>query len=83
MKKVLVSIYVLKIDKLFDIELPINLPMSTVISSIQDTIKEITNNSYLKNESARLYESNTGKLINLNNIVKFSGIKNGDKLLLI
>lgn len=82
MKKVLVSIYVLKLDKTYDIKLPINLPMTDVLELIQSAIKEM-NDAYEINNKARLYENLTGNLINTNNIVKYSGIKNGEKLMLV
>ena len=82
MKKVLVSIYVLKLDKTYDLKLPINLPMADVLQLIQTAIKEM-NDAYEINNKAKLYESITGNLINLNNIVKYSGIKNGEKLMLV
>lgn len=82
MNKILVSIYVLKLDKTYDIKLPINLPMNEVLELIQAEIKEM-NNDYIINSNVRLYENITGNLINTNNIVKFSGIKNGEKLMLI
>lgn len=83
MKKVFVSIYFLKIDKCYDVELPINISMNVVVSSIQNTIVEISNGAYVFNNNVKLYDSESGNLINLNNIVKFSGIKNGDMLLLV
>lgn len=82
MKKVLVSIYVLKLDKTYDIKLPINLPMKDVLELVQSAIKEM-NETYEMNNNAKLYESVTGNLINPNNIVKYSGIKNGEKLMLV
>ena len=83
MKKVLVSIYVLRLDRTFDVEIPINLSMSDVLSLLQDSIKEMSNGAYQVNSNARLYESHSGNLLNPNNIVKYSGIKNGGKLLLV
>ena len=82
MKKVLVSIYVLKLDKTYDVRLPINVPMKDVLEFIQSAIKEM-NNVYEINSSAKLYEAYTGNLLNINNIVKFSGVKNGEKLMLV
>ena len=82
MKKVLVSIYVLKLDKTYDVKLPINLPMKDVLELIQNTIKEM-NDAYEINNNVKLYESLSGNLLNINNIVKFSGVKNGEKLMLV
>lgn len=82
MKKILVSIYVLKLDKMFDVELPINLAMKDVVNLLQESIKAM-DDVYQIDENIRLYESDGGNLVNLNNIVKYSGIKNGSTLLLV
>ena len=82
MKKVLVSIYVLKLDKTYDVKLPINLPMKDVLELIQGAIKQM-NDAYEINNNAKLYEALSGNLLNVNNIVKFSGVKNGEKLMLV
>ncbi|MBR3230386.1 MAG: methyltransferase [Bacilli bacterium] len=83
MKKVLVSVYVLSLDKTYDILLPINLPMKDVIDLIKSAIVEMSNGVFVNSNDSKLYEGNTGKLVNINNIVKFSGIRNGCKLMLV
>lgn len=83
MKKVLVSVYVLSLDKTYDILLPINLSMKDVIDLIKSAIVEMSNGVFVNSNDSKLYEGNTGKLVNINNIVKFSGIRNGCKLMLV
>ena len=70
MKKVLVSVYVLSLDKTYDILLPINLPMKDVIDLIKSAIVEMSNGVFVNSNDSKLYEGNTGKLVNINNIVK-------------
>lgn len=82
MNKVLVTIFVASIDEEFDVFIPIGINMSDALDVIQDSIIELSNGNYVKKENASLYNSD-GLLINVNNIVKFSGIKNGLKLMLI
>lgn len=82
MNKVLITIYVASIDEEFDIFIPIGIKMSDVLDVIQDSIIELSNGNYVKKEEVSLYNSD-GLLININNIVKFSGVKNGLKLMLI
>lgn len=82
MDKVLVTIYVLSIDEQFDIFLPIGKKIEYLLDYIQDSIVDLSNNNYIKKESVLLYLSN-GLIINPNNVVKYSGIKNGSKLCLI
>lgn len=82
MNKVLVTIYVFSLDEEFDMFLPIGIKMADALQLIQESIRELTNDNYSVGQSSMLY-NDEGYLINLNNIVKLSGIKNGCKLLLI
>ena len=81
MNKILITIYVVSLNEEYDIFLSIGLKFDEIIDIIQDSLCELSNNNYQKKENVDLYTS-TGLLINKNNIVKFSGLKNGMKLLL-
>ena len=81
MDKILVTIYVLALEESYDILIPINLNCKEALNMIQDTIKELSEEIYEVNPSALLYTED-GKLINLNNNIKFSGLTNGCKVLL-
>ena len=83
MDKILVNIFVPALDKDFDLELPINLEMKYVLDEIQKSLYELSDNSYVISDNVKLYDKNTGRLINLNNIVKYSGLTNGCSVLLI
>ncbi len=83
MDKILVSVYALAIDEEYDMFIPINEKVSNIIELIQNTIKELSGNYYQVNPKAFLYNSIDGAIINNNNIVKLSGLKNGARLLLI
>ena len=83
MDKIYVNVFIPKIDKNFNIKLPINLEMNYVILEFQKAVSEITNGKYIINENVKLYDKTTGLLINNNNIVKYSGLKNGSSILLI
>lgn len=82
MDKILVTIYVLSIDEQFDVFLPIGKTVSYILDYIQDSIVDLSNNNYVKKENVLLYLSN-GLIVNPNNTVKYSGIKNGSKLCLV
>lgn len=83
MDQFFVSVFVPSIDEMFSLEISINLEMKEVLDMIQKTICELSDQSYQVNPGAKLYDKNTGLLINPNNIVKFSGLKNGACLMLI
>lgn len=83
MNKILVSVYVIAIDKKYDLFIPINLKTDVAIDFIQKSIFELSKENYMIHNEAKLYEVETGCIINKDNIVKFSGMKNGSNLLLI
>ena len=82
MDKILVTIYVLSIEQEFDVFLPIGETVSNVLDLIQDSLVDLSNNNYIKKENVFLYD-NEGNIINQNNIIKYSGLKNGEKVCLM
>ncbi len=82
MDKILVTFFVLSLEEEFDIFLPINVKLSDALTTVQQSIKEMTEGNYEIIENPFLYNDLDGKLINLNNIVKFSGLKNGSRVML-
>ncbi len=83
MDKILVSVYVLAIDEEYDMYIPINEKVSNLVDLIQNAVKELSGDYYKINSKALLYNGIDGNIINSNNIVKFSGLTNGARLLLI
>ena len=83
MDKIYVNVFVPALDQSFDIELPINLEMKYVVDNIQNAIKEITEDAYIIKKEVQLFDKSTGDLINMNNIVKYSGLKNGSSIMLV
>lgn len=82
MNKILVTVYALYLEKQYDIMIPINLSVKDALELIQQALAELSDNSYKNNPQAALYNEN-GAIINMNNIVKFSGLYNGCKVILI
>ena len=83
MNKILVNIVVPSLDRDFDLELPINLEMKYVVEQIQKVLLELSDNSYVISDKIKLYDKSTGYLINLNNIVKYSGLTHGCSVMLV
>lgn len=83
MNKILVSVKVPTIEEEYDLFIPIGEKMSEILLLIQKSINELSDGYYVVNENANLYDSINGKVINKNNIVKFSGLKNGSKVILL
>ncbi len=82
MNKILVTIYVISIDEEFDLFLPISKSLSEILESIQDSLVELSNHNYVKKSSVLLYNTD-GLLINQNNVIKYSGLKNGARILMV
>ena len=82
MKKILVTIYVLSLQQEFDVFIPIAMNMKDAISLIQDSIVKLSNENYQKKDNVMLFDED-GKIINLNNKAKFSGLNNGSKVILL
>ncbi len=82
MKKILVTIYVLSLQREFDVFIPITMNMNDAISLIQDSIVKLSNENYQKKDNVMLFDED-GKIINLNNKAKFSGLNNGSKVILL
>ena len=83
MNKININIFIPGLDMDFDVELPINLEMKDAIKKIKKAINEMTEGAYVISENMKLYEKSTGKLININNIVKYSGLTNGCSVLML
>lgn len=83
MNKILVTFYVPTIDEEYNLFIPINLKLSEALELIQKAIFDLSGEYYVINQNAILIDSIEGKIINSNNIVKFSGLRNGSKVMLI
>jgi len=83
MKKINVSVVVPYIDEEYNILLPINLDGKDAITLIQNTVFELSNEVYIVKDKCFLIDCYSGNIINSNNIIKFSGLKNGSRVLLV
>ena len=82
MDKILVTFYVLSLEEEFDVFIPINVKLAEVLDTVQQTISDMSEGNYDINPNPLLYSDLDGKLMNLNNIVKFSGLMNGSRVMI-
>ena len=82
MNKILVTVYVLSLEIQYDVLIPINISVVDALKLIQTGIVDLVGDSYIINDDAILYNEE-GKAINNHNIVKFCGLKNGSRVLLV
>lgn len=83
MNKILVVVYVPKIEMEYEVFIPINRKIGTIKKLIVQAIDELSNQNLNSYESLKLYENDTGNLLPNNIYVKNSNLSNGTKLVLI
>ena len=81
MNKVLVSIYVLKLDQEFEVFLPPNKKIVDIICMISKSLHEISNDVFPMNFQNLLYDTEQNLFYDVNLSVKDVGLKNGKRLI--
>ena len=80
--KILINIYVPKIEQIYEVFIPISKNIYNVTKLLEQSIKELSQNEYTTNGTTLLYNE-YGKLIKPNVLVKDSGLVNGSKIIII
>lgn len=83
MNKVLIKLYVPKIGKEYDIWIPLNRSIYSVIKLLVKAIKELTNDEYNPSKLPILYNKKTAKEYDINSTIEDSQIESGMELILI
>lgn len=83
MNKIIVKLYVPKIDKEYDVFIPTNKRISMVITLLVKAINELSNGSFNPSEMPMLYNKLNAKPYDINITIKESDIRNGSELILI
>ena len=81
--KILIELLVPQIEEKYDIYVPINKKVGTIIELIQKSIFELTDGEYIATNTAFLYNSFTGEKYDINKIVKDTDIRSGIRLVLM
>ncbi|MBR2712813.1 MAG: hypothetical protein IKE73_03800 [Bacilli bacterium] len=83
MNKILVIVYVPIIDEKYNIFIPINKKIGTVKNVIINTISELSETNIALLQNMKLYDKESGNILNNNIYVKASEIENGSELILL
>ena len=83
MNKVLVKIFFLRIDKQYEVWIPLNKRIYDVIVLLLRGVNELHDGIYKLEEIPILYNRATGEHYDLNSIIQSTNIKNGTELLVI
>ena len=79
--KVLVNVYVAKLDMDYDIYVPIDLPVGEIANLIYKATNILSDNQLNSNGKYAIMDGATGKFYDLNAIVSTTDIKNGKNLI--
>ena len=83
MNKVLVKLYVPKLNEQYDIWLPINKQIFNVINLLVKSVSELSGRVFEPINMPILYDKFTAKEYDINMTVKEAGIRNGTEIILI
>ncbi len=83
MNKVLVRVFFPQIDKWYEIWIPINKKVSSVIQLLSEGVNDLNDGNFPFSDSLILYNRQTGDYYDPDSLVKYTDIKNGTELILI
>lgn len=75
--KVLVHLLLPEIDEAYDVFIPINIRIGTVIKLINKSLKELSNGAYEEKEGRKLYNADNSSVYQVNMLVRETNIRNG------
>ena len=82
--KILIEVIVPLLEENFEIYIPVNKRISTVIKLIEKSLNEITNGYYpIQKENSVIIDEESGSVFDVNLTVKESKMINGSKIILI
>ena len=82
--KILIEVIVPLLEENFEIYIPVNKRISTVIKLIEKSLNEITNGYYpTQKENSVIIDEESGRVFDVNLTVKESKMINGSKIILI
>lgn len=82
--KVLIQLVVPSIESKYDLFIPVNKRVGSVIELLCKLLNELTNGIYDEsNENKKLYNSITGEVYNMQDLVRNTNIRNGSKIVLL
>ncbi len=83
MNKIIIKLFVPKIDREYDVFIPTNKRISSVIALLVKAINELSNGSFSPSQMPMLYNKITAQSYDINMTIKESDIRNGSELILI
>lgn len=82
-RKVLIRLMVPEIEEMYDIYIPINRRIGSILNLFYKSLNELSNGLFVTNKKRNIYNRFTGNMYNINDIVRETDIRNGTVLVLI
>lgn len=79
--KVLVNLYIPFLEKKYELFLPVNKTIGEIILMLSKALPEVTNGYYEYKGEERLYNRVNGAEYNINELLKYTNIRNGTELI--
>ncbi|MCI6265961.1 MAG: hypothetical protein MR598_03835 [Erysipelotrichaceae bacterium] len=79
--KVLVNLYIPFLEKKYELFLPVNKTIGEIILMLAKALPEVTNGYYEYKGEERLYNRINGAEYNINELLKYTNIRNGTELI--
>lgn len=80
--KILIQLYIPLIEEEYDIFIPINKRIGTIKQLLEKNMSEQAN-GYIIREDTNLYSKETGKVYDVQLLVKDTDLKNGSRVILL
>ncbi len=81
--KILIELEIPLIEKSYDLYIPINKTIGTIKNLIEQSLVELTENSYIPKEDSNFYSKETGEIYDVNMIVRQTNLQNGSRIILV
>ena len=81
--KVLVTVNVPSLENKYDVYIPVNRKIYSVIKMICNSLFTISQGSFIIKDNYLLYDANTGNIYDINALVRDTDIRNGSTIILL
>jgi hypothetical protein len=81
--KVLVKLIIPEIDGEYDVFIPINLRIGTIIKLLNESLKELNQGMFSVDDKKMLYNRDNAEPYNFNDLVRNTNIRNGSVVIFV
>lgn len=82
-EKILIKLIVPEIEETYDLFIPINRRIGSIINLLNKAISELSNNIFEIRNNRFIYNKQSGKIYSINDIIREIDIRNGTELIFI